>query len=209
MIPTFCRSPPPQAAGQRPDPLDRVVRQPARISGGHRVLQARSPHRGNVMHPDGGPELGLTLDPDRARAAAGFDYFSIGVPDRAGLDQLAPHLTALGEEHAGVHFATIGWILPLLHDPATATRSGSTRSNHTRHWTPTPPSPSTTQSPRRECARPSGSPRRGRPCAARRIPCHERVGPSVRAPRRHRIRRRGPSSGRIRIHDRDGRARIA
>jgi catechol 2,3-dioxygenase-like lactoylglutathione lyase family enzyme len=70
-----------------------------------------------MMHPAGGPELGLTLDPDRARAAAGFDYFSIGVPDRAGLDQLAAHLTALGEEHAGVHFATIGWILPLLHDP--------------------------------------------------------------------------------------------
>ena len=39
------------------------------------------------------------------------------MPDRAALDQLAAHLTALGEEHAGVHFATIGWILPLLHDP--------------------------------------------------------------------------------------------
>jgi catechol 2,3-dioxygenase-like lactoylglutathione lyase family enzyme len=70
-----------------------------------------------MMHPDGGPALGLTLDPDRARAAAGFDYFSISVPDKAHLDQLAAHLTALGEEHGGVHFATIGWILPLVHDP--------------------------------------------------------------------------------------------
>jgi hypothetical protein len=26
-------------------------------------------------------------------------------------------LTALGETHAGVHFASIGWILPMLHDP--------------------------------------------------------------------------------------------
>jgi hypothetical protein len=30
---------------------------------------------------------------------------------------LAAHLTRLGEQHAGVHFATVGWILPLLHDP--------------------------------------------------------------------------------------------
>jgi hypothetical protein len=23
----------------------------------------------------------------------------------------------LGQQHAGVHFATVGWILPMLHDP--------------------------------------------------------------------------------------------
>jgi hypothetical protein len=55
--------------------------------------------------------------PERARAAAGFDYFSIGVPDRNALERLAAHLTGLGEQHAGVHFATVGWILPMLHDP--------------------------------------------------------------------------------------------
>jgi hypothetical protein len=33
------------------------------------------------------------------------------------MDELAERLTALGEEHAGVHWATIGWILPMLHDP--------------------------------------------------------------------------------------------
>ncbi len=71
----------------------------------------------SLAHPDGGPALGLTLDPERARAAAGFDYFSIGVPDRERLEALAEHLTGLGEEHAGVHLATVGWILPLLHDP--------------------------------------------------------------------------------------------
>lgn len=71
----------------------------------------------SMTHPDGGPWLGLVLDPEPARAAAGFDYFSIGVPDRPRIQALADHLTALGEKHAGVHFATIGWILPMLHDP--------------------------------------------------------------------------------------------
>jgi len=39
-----------------------------------------SVHR--ATHPGGGPELGLRLDPGRAEAAAGFDYFAIGVPTR-------------------------------------------------------------------------------------------------------------------------------
>lgn len=50
-------------------------------------------------------------------AAAGFDYFAIGVPDEASIRSLAGHLSSLGEQHAGVHWATIGWILPTLHDP--------------------------------------------------------------------------------------------
>ena len=70
-----------------------------------------------LSHPNGGPPLGLRLDPERARAAAGFDYFSIGVPDKDAIDQLAARLTGLGESHAGVHWASIGWILPELHDP--------------------------------------------------------------------------------------------
>jgi catechol 2,3-dioxygenase-like lactoylglutathione lyase family enzyme len=71
----------------------------------------------SLSHPNGGPGLGLRLDPDRSRAAAGFDYFSIGVPDKDAIDRLAARLTALGEQHAGVHWASIGWILPELHDP--------------------------------------------------------------------------------------------
>lgn len=70
-----------------------------------------------LRHPNGGPDLGLRLDPARAEAAAGFDFFAIGVPDKETLDALAQRLTDLGENHAGVHFATIGWLLPLLHDP--------------------------------------------------------------------------------------------
>ncbi|HEX7163869.1 MAG TPA: VOC family protein [Trebonia sp.] len=70
-----------------------------------------------MRHPNGGPDLGLRLDPARAEAAAGFDYFSIGVPSKEAIQDLADRLTSLGESHAGVHFATIGWILPELHDP--------------------------------------------------------------------------------------------
>lgn len=70
-----------------------------------------------LRHPAGGPDLALRLDPARAEAAAGFDYFAIGVPDKEAIERLAERLAALGEEHGGVHFATIGWILPLLHDP--------------------------------------------------------------------------------------------
>ena len=70
-----------------------------------------------LSHPNGGPPLALRLDPERARAAAGFDYFAIGVPDKDAIDQLAARLTGFGEQHAGVHWASIGWILPELHDP--------------------------------------------------------------------------------------------
>ncbi|MFE2961900.1 VOC family protein [Nocardia tengchongensis] len=74
--------------------------------------------RGVVLHhAAGGPMLGLRLHPEMAVAAAGFDFFSIGVPDREALEALAAHLTGLGETHAGVHRASLGWILPELHDP--------------------------------------------------------------------------------------------
>ncbi|WP_131735817.1 VOC family protein [Actinomadura roseirufa] len=70
-----------------------------------------------LRHPAGGPRFALRLDAERAAASAGFDYFAIGVPDRPAIERLAARLTALGEDHAGVHHATIGWILPQLHDP--------------------------------------------------------------------------------------------
>ena len=70
-----------------------------------------------MEHPRGGPMFSLRLDPERAAAAAGFDYFAIGVPTKADLEALGARLTALGERHAGVHRATIGWILPHLADP--------------------------------------------------------------------------------------------
>jgi catechol 2,3-dioxygenase-like lactoylglutathione lyase family enzyme len=70
-----------------------------------------------LAHPAGGPDLGLRLDPARARATAGFDYFAIGVPDRAAMAELAARLDALGQTHAGVHEASFGWILPEVPDP--------------------------------------------------------------------------------------------
>jgi catechol 2,3-dioxygenase-like lactoylglutathione lyase family enzyme len=71
----------------------------------------------SMSHPNGGPVLALRLNPDLAVRAAGFDYFSFGVPTRAELEDLAERLTASGVDHAGVHFATIGWILPGAVDP--------------------------------------------------------------------------------------------
>ncbi len=70
-----------------------------------------------MTHPHGGPMIGFVLSPERAARTHGFDYFSIGVPDKSTLELLADRLIALGEEHAGVHFATIGWILPGTRDP--------------------------------------------------------------------------------------------
>jgi hypothetical protein len=70
-----------------------------------------------LLPESGDQRLGLRLSPERARAAAGFDYFAIGVPDKEAIDRLAARLTTLGEQHAGVHWASIGWILPELHDP--------------------------------------------------------------------------------------------
>jgi catechol 2,3-dioxygenase-like lactoylglutathione lyase family enzyme len=70
-----------------------------------------------MAHPRGGPRLALRLDPGRSAGFGDFDFFSIGVPTRSAIDDLARRLSELGEEHAGVHFATIGWVLPMLHDP--------------------------------------------------------------------------------------------
>jgi catechol 2,3-dioxygenase-like lactoylglutathione lyase family enzyme len=70
-----------------------------------------------MRHPNGGPEIALRLNPARAEAAAGFDFFAIGVPSKEAIEDLAATLSSLGEDHDGVHYATIGWILPKLHDP--------------------------------------------------------------------------------------------
>ena len=70
-----------------------------------------------MRHPNGGPDLALRLDPDRARAAAGFDYFAIGVPGHDPIEKLAAHFSELGVGHAGVHRTPVGWVLLGVHDP--------------------------------------------------------------------------------------------
>ncbi|MET1035470.1 MAG: VOC family protein, partial [Arthrobacter sp.] len=69
-----------------------------------------------MEHPNGGPALALRLDPDRAAAAAGFDYFAIGVPSTADLEALAARLTGLGERHSGIHRTKRGWIVAHVAD---------------------------------------------------------------------------------------------
>ncbi|ALO67023.1 glyoxalase-like domain protein [Arthrobacter alpinus] len=70
-----------------------------------------------LNHANGGPRLALRLDPTKAAASSGFDFFSIGVPTKDALDQLSERLTELGDTHSGVQVASLGWILPGLSDP--------------------------------------------------------------------------------------------
>ncbi|SFT91277.1 VOC family protein [Arthrobacter sp. ov118] len=70
-----------------------------------------------LYHPNGGPRLALRLDPGKAASSSGFDYFSIGVPTKAAMEALSARLTQLGDAHAGVQVASLGWILSGLLDP--------------------------------------------------------------------------------------------
>jgi catechol 2,3-dioxygenase-like lactoylglutathione lyase family enzyme len=71
----------------------------------------------SMTHPNGGPDLAIRLDPDRARVAAGFDYFAIGVPGRDAIEALAARLRERDDPHAGVHRTPVGWVLPGVYDP--------------------------------------------------------------------------------------------
>ena len=70
-----------------------------------------------MTHPNGGPDFAIRLDPERARTAAGFDYFSIGVPGQAAIEALAASLTEQGERHDGVVRTPVGWVLLGVQDP--------------------------------------------------------------------------------------------
>jgi catechol 2,3-dioxygenase-like lactoylglutathione lyase family enzyme len=91
-----------------------------RVLGYHR--SAEFTERGvltglGLDHPRGGPHFGLRLDPERARAAAGFDYFAIAVADEPAIAALAARFDRLGERHGGVIRTGRGWLLPALRDP--------------------------------------------------------------------------------------------
>ncbi|MGW3243660.1 VOC family protein [Streptomyces sp. NPDC001070] len=91
-----------------------------RVLGYHRIAEFTEggAFAGIAMaHPGGGPVLCLRHDPALAGAAAGFAWFSLGVPDLPALDVLAARLDALGEPHGAVVRTARGWLLPLLRDP--------------------------------------------------------------------------------------------
>jgi hypothetical protein len=83
-----------------------------------------------LEHPNGGPQLALRLAPVRARAAAGFDYFAIGVPGKTALDELAARLTALAKTTTGCTSPASAGSCPTCTIP-TVTRSASTPSSST------------------------------------------------------------------------------
>jgi len=70
-----------------------------------------------MTHPNGGPDLAIRLDPDRARVAAGFDYFAIGVPGQEAIEALAARFAERDDAHDGVQRTPVGWVLPGVHDP--------------------------------------------------------------------------------------------
>jgi catechol 2,3-dioxygenase-like lactoylglutathione lyase family enzyme len=70
-----------------------------------------------MTHPNGGPDLALRRDADRAVAAAGFDYFAIGVPGHEAIEALAARFTECGDGHAGVMRTPVGWVLLGIQDP--------------------------------------------------------------------------------------------
>src|SRR5258706_3553168 len=53
-----------------------------------------------LTHPNGGPPFGLRVNPPHALAAAGVDYFAIGVPRQATAPQLPALRIAPCEQHA-------------------------------------------------------------------------------------------------------------
>jgi catechol 2,3-dioxygenase-like lactoylglutathione lyase family enzyme len=71
----------------------------------------------SMTHPNGGPDLALRVDPDRAEAAAGFDYFAIGVPGQEAIEALAAHLAAAGVAGGEVQRTPVGWVLLGIEDP--------------------------------------------------------------------------------------------
>ena len=70
-----------------------------------------------MTHPNGGPDFAIRLDPERASAAAGFDYFAIGVPGRDAIEALAAAFTERGDDNAGVLRTPVGWVLLGVQDP--------------------------------------------------------------------------------------------
>jgi catechol 2,3-dioxygenase-like lactoylglutathione lyase family enzyme len=70
-----------------------------------------------LKHPSGGTSLVLVHDPERAKAASGFPYFSFGVPDEATIRELETIFDVASVKHGGVQPALVGIKLPFVQDP--------------------------------------------------------------------------------------------
>jgi hypothetical protein len=70
-----------------------------------------------LSHPNGDPMLGLRLGPCAPGPQPDSTTSPSACPDLEAIEQLAARLTALGDSLPRVHWATIGRILPDLHDP--------------------------------------------------------------------------------------------
>ncbi len=71
----------------------------------------------SMRHPNGGPDLALRRNPEMAEAAAGFDYFAIGVPGHEAIEALAERFASLGDGPGEVHRTPVGWVLLGINDP--------------------------------------------------------------------------------------------
>jgi hypothetical protein len=69
----------------------------------HGDMVALLPNVRHTIASDHRSVLSVVIEPESVRPGA--------------LEDLATRLTDLGDAHEGVHFATIGWILPGTHDP--------------------------------------------------------------------------------------------
>ncbi len=103
------------------------------------------------------PSSAWSLAPRRPTRRPGSTTSPSACPTGRASTSLADHFTALGEQHAGVQFASIGWILPRLHDPDGHEVRFYTVESHTT-WTHSTCSSSTTRSGPPAPARRSGGP---------------------------------------------------
>jgi catechol 2,3-dioxygenase-like lactoylglutathione lyase family enzyme len=70
-----------------------------------------------LRHGDGGPNIVLWRNPGLAAAAAGFPWFSIGLPSAQAVADLAAELDRRGIGHGGVQPALVDVKLPFVHGP--------------------------------------------------------------------------------------------
>ena len=71
----------------------------------------------SMRHPNGGPDLALRRNPTKAKEAAGFDYFAIGVPGREAIEALAARFASFEEAVVDVQRTPVGWVLLGIRDP--------------------------------------------------------------------------------------------